>query len=153
MRRRTVEISDPTRKRFAVVVLALFCLSSSLMLLRSSVRLSRQQTTPDSISAIENRFRDIKPALPSGGIIGYLSDRQITDDLDWHDPRNSEAWRESRRVQYALSPILLDLRSDHQIAVGNFRDSVAAIEKLANSHFVILRDFGDGALLLNKAAK
>ena len=108
------------------------------------MRSSRQQTTPDSISSVETRFKDIKPALPSSGTIGYLSDKQITDDLDWHDPRNSEAWRESRRVQYALSPVLLDLRSDHQIAVGNFRDSVAAREKLANSHFVILREFGDG---------
>ena len=148
-----MELSDPARKRFAVVVLALFCLSCSLMLLRSSLRSSRQHGTPDSIGSIETRFKDIKAVLPPDGVIGYISDRQIADDLDWHDPRNSEAWRESRRVQYSLSPVLLDLRSDHQIAVGNFRDSVGAREKLANSHFVIVRDFGDGVLLLFKAVK
>ena len=147
-----MEVGDATRKQWAVVVLALFSLSSSFMLLRTSLQSSRPPNTPDSISSVETRFKELKTALPPNGIIGYIGDQQVTNELDWHDPRNEEAWRESRRVQYALSPVLIDLGSDHQIVVGNFRDQSAVRDNLANSHLVVLREFGDGVLLLNNAA-
>ena len=145
-----MEVGPVTRKQAAVILLALFSLSSSFMLLRRSI--SDRHRTSDSISPFETRFNEIRAALPPNGIVGYLSDRQVTYELDWHDPRNSEAWRESRRVQYVLSPVLIDLAIDHQIVVGNFRDQTAVREKLANSHLVVLREFGDGVLLLNNAA-
>jgi hypothetical protein len=145
-----MEVGHATRKQAAVILLALFSLSSSLMLLRSSM--SHRQRTPDSISPFETRFKEIRTALPPNGIVGYISDREVSYDLDWHDPRNSEAWRESRRVQYALAPVLIDLSSDHQMVVGNFRDQTAVREKLGNSPLVVVREFGDGVLLLNNAA-
>ena len=149
-----MDVDYATRRRAAVILLVLFSLSSNLIFSLKSLKSSHEQRVSDSVNAFEKRFEGIKQMLPRHAIIGYISDQAVLkDDLSWHDPGNEEAWRESRRVQYALSPLLLDVSPDHQIVVGNFRDQSSARERIASGDLILLREFDDGVLLLSNNVK
>ena len=144
-----MEVSYAARRQMAVLLLILFSLFSNLLFSLKVFRAAHERAGRDDISEIEERFGGIKAMLPRYGVVGYTSDRAVLmDDQLWHDPANEEAWRESRQVQYALAPVLIDLSQARPLVVGNFRDASAARANLGNGRLVVLQDFNNGIVLL-----
>jgi hypothetical protein len=92
------------------------------------------------VGAYERRFDAIRPFLPQRGMVGYLSDRM-------------DAGEQYYLTQYALAPLLVAWSPEHMVVVGNFFDPRSG-PILAHQHgLVVVRDFGQGLLLLRRATK
>jgi hypothetical protein len=92
------------------------------------------------VSRYERRYDGIRPLLPKHGAVGYLSDRMEPNE-------------QFMLTEYALAPLVLELSPDHEIVVGNFFDPRVG-PTLARQHgLVVVRDFGRGLLLLQRAPR
>jgi len=113
----------------------------------------------DKGSKYERRFKYIKEALPQDKIIGYITDKGDYSDFFY--------------TQYVLSPTILDYYGYYKIGqfdewfrllykgrefkrdlvVGNFYN-LANIQKITKSkNLLLVKDFGDGVLLLKHGEK
>ena len=75
--------------------------------------------------------------LPPRGVVSYLSDRPDAD-------------KERYLTQYALAPLLLDPGPGQVLAVGNFFDPAAGAALVAGGPFEVVRDLGEGLVLLRR---
>lgn len=73
----------------------------------------------DMVSVWEKRLRRVKPLLPTSGVIGYVSDWDISEtDISLKDQQI-----EYLLSQYTLAPLVLVRGTDHDIVFGNFTDA------------------------------
>lgn len=128
-------------------LLALFGLGSSARLLGRSFHAVPAIGRPDEISRYEDRFRELRTALPSRIRVGYVADRLPARAAD--DPELArQAFKRYVLTQYALLPaIVLPDTAGAELVVGDFegpdgRDSAAA------RGLTLIRDLGKGVLLL-----
>ena len=103
----------------------------------------------DVVMRHERRFAGVRAALQAHGargLVGYATDVP-PDELT----RNDAAMQEYFVSQFALAPWVLEAKfSGCAWAVGNFRTKPPA-DRVPEG-FRLARDFGDGVLLLQKAA-
>jgi hypothetical protein len=102
---------------------------------------------PYGILVQEERFREAGAILPSGAVVGYIS------DVPFEEVRGSVAFF---GAQYALAPgILVDLSSgaaSPEWVLGDFARP-ADLDALARSRGLsVVRDFGRGVMVFRKAA-
>lgn len=135
------------RMRIAWWLLALFGLGSSARLLTRSFHDVRAIGRPDEITRYEDRFRELRTALPSRVRVGYVADRLPARAAA--DPELArQAFKRYVLTQYALLPaIVLADTAGAGLVVGDFeapdgRDSAAA------RGLTLIRDLGEGVLLL-----
>jgi hypothetical protein len=143
---RKARTPDPVRfaysshwKAGAVLVVA--------MVAFAGVALIYQESSPtraeDTASLNEVRFSELRQALPPRITMGYVS------DIGGADFSNNAAYF---LAQYALAPVLLDPGINHDLIVGNFSSPAAIESALHEKNLAVVRDFGNGVLLLRKAA-
>jgi hypothetical protein len=93
-----------------------------------------------NVGGYERRYAGIRPLLPRRGVVGYLSDRM-------------DAGEQYFLTQYALVPLVVSRSPGHAVVVGNFFDPGTG-PTLAREHgLVVVRDFGEGLLLLRQATE
>lgn len=138
MRHTQIQLSSILVKA-AVLLLSLSTLVSVVQTSRSAFILPKRAT--DSQTLYGRRFKELKKALPSHGVVGYITDE--IDEIPWN----------YYQTQYALSPVIVDKTPGQELVVGNFRDSAAISEVTANSDLILLKDFGDGVVLFRKEVK
>jgi hypothetical protein len=120
--------SNP-RGLVAVAVVVVLLLASVVTALRTR---GPQPTNPD-----EARFQELRTALPGRGKVGYLSDFSATDHLaPYH------------LTQYSLAPVVVSPRPDQRTVVGDFSSLDAARAVIEKHDVQLVRDFGQGLLLL-----
>jgi len=127
-----------TRVKAAVLVLSLaafFSIAVNCYKFHPFARYSDSATT-----LYLRRFEGLRTILPQHGTVGYISDEE---------PAAEEAWG-YHQTQYALSPVIIDKTPDRETVIGNFRNPAAAQEVLREGHLTIVRDMGNGVLLLRK---
>jgi len=97
-----------------------------------------REGTSDWVERYEQRFIPLRRELPSGAILGYVSDSLADDDA-----------RAYFMAQYALAPVVLtrDLREGHLI-LGNFVSGRVDPNLLRGLGLILARDFGNGVVLL-----
>lgn len=103
----------------------------------------------DEISTYERRFADLRKMLPSRGVVGYLGHPEPTADAPGE--ANAAALLHFRRyllAQYSLAPLLLIESTEPDFVIGNFDPGVTAP---ALAGLRVVRDFGDGLVLLRRA--
>ena len=135
------------RMRIGWWLLALFGLGSSARLVARSFHDVSAIGRPDEITRYEDRFRELRTALPPRVRLGYVADRLPARAAD--DPELArQAFKRYVLTQYALLPaIVLPDTADGGLVVGDFeapdgRDSAAA------RGLTLIRDLGEGVLLL-----
>jgi hypothetical protein len=135
--------SYPVRVRIGVLSVLLFALLSNGLALRQTLRhrLDPPQWTAsqDEMSRYEARFRLLRRALPAKGIVGYFAEPERLDRIKEHR-------KHFYLTQYALAPLVVVDNTAPALVVGNFHSAVPELDA-ADPTLVLVRDFGDGALL------
>jgi hypothetical protein len=115
----------------AVLIFALGFVVSSARLI-SDAPVSQINSVDDVSRRSDQRFAELKGLLPEHGVVGYIGDS--TDPIaDYY------------LTQYALAPLVVEHSLKHPLIVGNFPSSPA---RVAEYNLRIIRDFGNGVLLL-----
>ncbi|MEZ5403891.1 MAG: hypothetical protein R2729_29695 [Bryobacteraceae bacterium] len=118
------------------------CLLVNLDLFRLSAEARANARDPYLVAMQDERFRDLASALPAGGGAGYVS------DLGLDSTAGQAAYF---TAQYALAPRLLAPaeKTGGGPVVGNF----ARPPDLAAMGFELVRDYGNGVMLLRRKAR
>ena len=117
----------------AVLIFVLGCLLSSARLV---IEAPRAQVADEVARQSDVRFAGIKAALPTRGVVGYLG--APGDPIEYY-----------YLAQYALAPLVVDRSLSHPLIVGNAPLSPAELPP----DMQVLRDFGNGVLLLARKDK
>jgi glycosyltransferase involved in cell wall biosynthesis len=140
---------DLQRMRVGLWAMVLFVVGYSLRLAAREVRELRHASEPDEISRYEARFQGLRQVLPPYGRVGYVTDAVPQGD-DVEAPRL--AFKRYLLTQYALVPTIVLPDFQGPLAVGNFQSPYAA-DSAARHHPALVRDFGDGVMLLRPSAE
>ncbi|MET0626638.1 MAG: hypothetical protein ABW250_27140 [Pyrinomonadaceae bacterium] len=125
----------------ALLVLNAFC--TNLTHSRYNLNLLPHVVGEDDITAGEDRFEELRKVLPARATVGYVNDRaDETEDL--------EAFFIAR---YALAPNIVVRETWPELVVGDFRRPGAGIETLAGLNLIVVRDFGNGVMLLGREGR
>ena len=114
----------------------IMCLLSSWRLLKQAGQLHPGFSGADTQSLYDKRFDDLRKMLPKHGVVGYFGDSQTDQPGVAH----------YYLTQYALAPLVVDNSIDHHFVVGNFADPNSTVPM--NHDLVLVRDFGNGVILL-----
>jgi len=137
------------RTRIALVLVLLYAGASTVRWLQLGARWPAR-ASQDDISANERRFAALRPLLPAHGLVGYLGDPEPSGAT----PREANAaallhFRRYLLAQYALAPALLVESTEPDLVVGNFDPGTTPT---APAGLRIVREFGDGLVLLRRSA-
>ena len=121
-------LAPSSRKVTAVAVFVCGCLLSSARLIREA---PRTPVTDTVAQRSDLRFNEIKAALPTRGVVGYIG-----------APKDSIGYY--YLAQYALAPLVVEHSLNHPLIVGNFPFSPPNLPR----NLELLHDFGNGVLLL-----
>ena len=97
----------------------------------------------DLVSNFEDKMVALKQSLPPRGTIGYFTDSE-PDFINWE-----EYWL----TQYALSPLIVVKNIDNECIVGILHSSEIARNSYGNSGLSLIKDFGNGIVLLRRGKK
>jgi hypothetical protein len=124
----------------ASLVFILCCLLSTVRVVIDAPNPTRLPAD-DVAKRSDQRFAALRAALPPRGVIGYVGASGNVGVRDYY------------LTQYALVPVVVDHSLNHPLVIANFPDSPQPASVLSD-HLQIVRDFGDGVLLLaNRDAK
>jgi hypothetical protein len=122
-----------------VAATALLCLLSTLRLLTGPLgALPLQDPTREIARHADERFADMRRALPKRGVVGYIGDSGQTSLADYYS------------AQYALAPLLVERSINHSLVIGNFPASQPPMPALAEKNLGLVRDFQNGLFLFAK---
>jgi hypothetical protein len=125
--------------RVGGVVLALIvvsALSANVGELKRILELPLQPTA-DKISDYEKRFAPLKNALPTRGVVGFVTDA----------PTRSEREKHRYLTGYAVAPLVVAPGADWPLVVGDFSDPAVARHTSAGG-LRVRDDLGSGLVVL-----
>ncbi len=102
-------------------------------------RYNRQEI--DQISVYEKRFIELKELLQNHLVVGYVSD---------YDDNSTEDGIAYTMTQYVLTPIILVRGIKRNFIIGNFHSTKPNIKAYEKENLALIRDFGDGVILLER---
>lgn len=124
-----------------LLVLNAFC--TNLTHSRYNLNLLRHVVGEDDITAGEGRFEELRKVLPARATVGYVNDRADETEA-------AEAFVIAR---YALAPNIVVRGTWPELTVGDFRRPGAGTETLAGLDLIVVRDFGNGVMLLRREGR
>ena len=137
-----------------IILLVALTAYAVLNLLWESIRLRPELPKTDPVTVHEERIRQLKPALPASGEVGYVTtvenDRIFAAEKAF---RNVEYLAQYALTQYTLAPLFVRNSPNFPLVVGNFIDGPPAPGFLERYGLVPLRDFGDGLILFRRDRK
>jgi hypothetical protein len=104
-------------------------------------------TVNDGPTQWEQRVQRIKADLPSSGVIGYLSERDVPG-LDFNP---IDADEELAMTQYFLAPLIVEEGASRQYIFANFSDPQVKIASVERQFGIrMLNNYGMGIYLFEK---
>lgn len=95
----------------------------------------------DQISRYESRLQPLIALLPPQSTIGYLT----SPDMPFETAKLRYGL-----AKYALCPVLVDWSDDHDLIVGDFLNAADVTAALTRHPVIVLKDFGNGVVLLQR---
>jgi hypothetical protein len=129
------------RAKTGLVLLVASALISDLQLVRTVARRLATAPTPDDVTRHQIRLSKLRAALPTRGVVGYVADapERLPPHLPVDFPARTFLW-----TRYVLSPVIVLNNQKPELVVGNFYTSDSRVP----AGLVLVKDFGDGVLLL-----
>lgn len=124
-----------------VLILFTFCISL-LLPVAGVAYIYTQHLRPypnDEISVYLTRYGALKKQLKRGDVVGYIAEPDLTV---------GERDKRLFLTQYELSPVLVVLSTDLKTVVGNFETPESGMKAIAGTDLVVIKDFGNGLMLL-----
>jgi len=90
----------------------------------------------------DQRFEPLRNALPRRGMVGYVSDV----------PDGVKLEMRLMLAQFSLAPVILVSGAEQEVIVGDFSNP-NSIGRGLDPNLTVLRDFGDGIVLLGRAQR
>jgi hypothetical protein len=128
---------ERTRVKSYVLVLVLLCLGSTARFAWESPELAHP-IAEDRFDDYLHRFDELKKALPTRGVVGYIDDRAA-------NPLGPGYYY---AVQYALAPLVVENSTQAELVIGNFSSPALVGEHPRN--LMPVRDFGQGVVLFTQ---
>jgi hypothetical protein len=129
----------PQRVRAGAALLALIAVVSCI----KALRVDRWADARNE-QKYEDRAQALRLDLPSHGPVGYIG-----DDVPSNADQNLH-FHPFFHMQYAVAPVLLVDSPQYPLVIGDFRQPVD-YERLANLHLALVKDYGNGVMLLRSA--
>lgn len=134
-------------RNFAFATLIFFALLSNLQLFRQARDLDPKPLGRDEITLYEKRFEGLKNILLPHSVVGYISSKRV------EDIRFDVTAAEYYLTQYALAPVMVVYSQEPPLVVGNFHSAAAGVKVIAETNLILLKDFGNGVMLLSHETK
>jgi hypothetical protein len=131
------------RVNIGVSLIVLLALVSMCNEIRLFYQLRGSDWNSLSIVYFEHRYDKLLPYVPSTGLFGYISDTK--------DPVKSDI--EYILSIYCLAPRLLQKSDQPELIIGNFHTLPINNKTLIEQGLILLKDCGDGVLLLTRRLK
>ncbi len=139
---------SPKKARYGLLLIVLFSLAVSLALPAGAVvYTNREGLRPypsDDVSLFLKRFDGITKELPADGTVGYLAEPGL--EIGERDKRLF-------LTQNALIPRLVIYSTNTHLVVGDFNPSADGREIASKNGLIVVKDFGNGVLLLENEAR
>ena len=123
-----------------VFAVALSAVNKNVSYLKNILKNFDSLPSSRNITLYEKRFSGVKKILPANSIVSYVSDKSQPDNMNYF------------LTQFALNPVIVSNKIDNNLVIGDFK-SKNYQEMCRKSDFKIVKDFGDGAVLLRKRVK
>ena len=129
-----------------ITLLALISLFSTVKLTKPAEQFVYKFTgiteiIPNDVTRYEQRFARLRPLLPRHGTVGYVTDKEGSNDL--------AANERYLYVRYILAPVLVENSPRHALVVGNLTQPTTDLQQfLQEKNLALLKNLGDGVLLL-----
>ena len=130
------------REMIGVSLIILFTFGSLLFTIRYQrpVNLVRKaiensQLSIDSITRYERRLSCIKVDLAPEAVVGFISSVDSDQYTEYY-----------LLTQYALSPVIVDMTTDHPTVIGYFPEA-GYEDTLQDSGLILIKDCGNGVML------
>ncbi len=132
------------RTKACVILIIFFALLSNIQLLTQTLTSAPRLIGKDEITLYERRFEGLKKILPEHGVVGYLTEEGAEE---------VRANTEYFFTQYALSPVIVVKTQEPRLVVGNFSRAVSGSKVATDRNLTLLKDFGNGVMLLSNEDK
>ena len=142
-----------SRRTFGALLLAAVALLSSARQFKDSVSAYRNRPAVDGITEIERHFQPLRQAIPPQATVGYISDLDVRpESLRTNSPLSSSvlAIKERVLIQSVLYPTLIDSTLQHEYIIANWHGSHIDLQDKEFRSLAIVKDFGNGLLLLRR---
>jgi len=127
------------RITITVALTLMLCLLSSLRVVIEAPRPRQLEAMSRAVAQhSDQRFAELRRALPGRGVVGYVGEAAESGVADYY------------LAQYALAPLVVERSQDHPLVIGNFPASQPASPPATVKGLVLVKDFGNGVLLLAK---
>lgn len=127
-------IQSHTGGKIVVAVLFLYLIYAQLVLIRHVFhQLPLRRLGKDPGIQYEKRLDDLRPLLPSHGVVGYVSDTGEEHFL---------------RTQYVLAPVILIRTPGPRFIVANYSNAALRPKLIYGKCYRIIKDFNNGVALL-----
>lgn len=135
----------PGRARVGLATIVVFALLSDGQLLAKSLLDYVRTSRPSAIDQYLTRFGGIRAALPTRGVVGYISEPKGKEIL-----HGGDYYRKFHLAQYALAPLIMVDSPEGDLVIGNFANGTRA-PKLPG--LTLVQDFGNGVMLFRRGGE
>jgi len=97
----------------------------------------------DFIARYVERFTPLKRLLPSHGVVGYTTGREV-DNIYLSGNETAKYYL----AQYALIPVVVDYGTHYRFVIGNFDRPFDEVKDLIKGNVAPVEDLGNGVVLL-----
>jgi hypothetical protein len=135
--------SLPRLLRIARVLAFAALITAVLTNIFDLTQLAGTGTRPDVVTRYVERVAELRTVLPATGNVGYITDIPADEMFS-----NAEVLRRYGLIKYALIPISVRPGTEDLFIIGSFANAAAATA--GTKDFTLVRNFGDGLVLLQK---
>lgn len=135
---RSAKLGELARHQFAVIALLAIALASSFWVLLDVAGEYSKRAASFGVAQFENRFAELKKAVPPQTVLGYTSDN-TPDDV------NDQA--EFYLTQYTFAPNIVTSSTLERFVIGNFHNPRPDPSVFQAKNLMPLRDYGNGVIL------
>lgn len=136
------------RVKIGVLLILFAALFSNLTLFKDAAAGYCKSGRINGISGYEKRFEGIRKYLPQRGVVGYIGEADVVD-IRFAGQETAKYYL----AQYAVAPTIVEYAAARDLVIGNFEPGADSSGVIHEKGLTVIKDFGNGVMLLKGAKK